>query len=75
MGQGPYLGPMATWTFLKIDMGHMNRREIINGMTYVISKNRHATLSHFKIDMEILKIVTRDMMKIRFDMQQWGPPV
>ena len=42
-------------------MGPIDMREIINDMTYAISLNRHATRSHFKIDMEITKIVTRDM--------------
>ena len=42
-------------------MGPIGRREIINDMTYAISKNRHATWAHFKIDMEITKIVTRDV--------------
>ena len=41
-------------------------------MTYAISKHRHATLAHFKIDMEITKLVTRDG---GFNMRHWGPPV
>ena len=38
-------------------MEPIDRREIINDMTYAISLNRHATWAHFKIDMGITKIV------------------
>ena len=41
-------------------MGPIDRREIINDMTYAISENRQATWAHFKIDIEITKVVTRD---------------
>ena len=53
-------------------MGPIDRKEIINDMTYAISLSRHAIWAHFKIDIEI---VTSDMGFLKFDMRHWGPRV
>ena len=52
-------------------MEPMDRREIINNMTFAISLNRHATWAHLKIDMETTKIVTARIYKFK-KKKIWG---